>query len=374
VNRRLLTIARAEWIHNLRDPRSLFVVVALPVLLLLLYGYGINYDVDNVPFAVYDLDGTKAARTVITRLQQNRYFELVAAITHRREIGELMDRADVAFVLVIPPDLGRTLGAGRPATVQVILDGADTTRANIALGYIQAALLNQSSRITIDVARRQGVTVTPAFTVHPTILYNPGLGSTQFIVPGLIAIILTLLAGLLTSTCIVREREAGSFEALVTSPARAGDILIGKMIPYAAISFVDVLLAIGTGALVFHVVPKGSFVLLLSISFLFLVASLAIGVLYSTLARTQQIAILLAILTTLLPTVLLSGFAFPLRSMPMPLRVISQIIPATHFLIIIRGIYLKQATMAVLWPRVLVLLGMTVGLVAIAARKFKKKL
>lgn len=371
---RLLTIARAEWIHNLRDQRSLFVIIVLPVVLLLLYGYGINYDLRDLPFAVQDLSGSVHSRDLVQSLRATGYFSLQAVITQRRQVDALLDAGRVVFVLVIPPDFERRLGAGRTAPVQVVLNGADTTRAGIAQGYIQGALSAYSADLLAEYGRRQGASVPAAFETRTTILYNPGLSSTRFIVPGLIAILLTILAGLLTSTTVVREREWGSFETLITSPARATDIMLGKMLPYVVIAFADVVLSILTGALVFRVIPEGSVLLLLGASFLYLVASLSLGMLFSMVARTQQLAILLAVLTTLLPTILLSGFVFPVRSMVAPLQVLSNVIPATHFLLIIRGIYLKSSGVAILWPRIVILGLMSVALLALAARRFQKRL
>lgn len=371
---RLLAVARTEWIHNLRDKRSLFVILVLPVVLLLLYGYGINYDLRDVPFAVQDLSGTTQSRDLIQSLIRTGYFSLREVITNQQRIGELVDRGDVVFVLVIPPDFQRLLGAGRAAPVQVILNGGDTTRAGIAASYIQGALQDYSSRLLAEYVARQGSSGAAPFEVRTTILYNPALDSTRFIVPGLIAILLTILAGLLTSTAVVREREWGSFETLISSPPRPADIMLGKLAPYIVIAFVDVVLSILTGVLVFHVVPVGSVALLLFVSFLYLVASLSLGLLFSTIAKTQQLAILLAVLTTLLPTILLSGFVFPIRSMPLFLQFISNFVPATHFLIVIRGIYLKDAGLHVLWARVLILALFSVVLLLMAGRRFKKKL
>jgi ABC-2 type transport system permease protein len=374
MRRRILTIARAEWIHNRRDVRSLFVIIALPVVLLLLYGYGINFDLDNIPFAVHDLDGTEVSRDLVDQFRRSRYFALREVIQDRRRIDALLGQGEVVFVLVVPPGLGRDLGAGKGAKVQVVVDGADTTRANVAVGYIEAAVMDYSQKLQMEYLQRQGVALAAPLSVHPTLLYNPGLKSVFFIVPGLIAVLIMLLAALLTSTCIVREREWGSFESLVTSPARASEILVGKLIPYVVIAFADVMLCIIAGKVIFGVYPTGSLLLLLVTGAIYLLASLAIGLFFSVISRTQQLAILYAMLVTLLPTILLSGFAFPRRSMPMVLQAISNVIPATHFLEIIRAIYLKGAGPAILWPRVLTLVGFTIALVAIASRRFKKQL
>ena len=372
--KRLLAVAQAEWIHNLRDKRSLFVILALPVLLLLLYGYGINYDLRDIPFAVYDLSGGESSRAIVQSFIRSGYFTLQESLTRRERVQELLDADRVVFVLVIPPDLERRLGAGRPAPVQVLLNGADTTRAAVAQGYVQGALLDHSNRLLAEYLLRQASGSTVPFEVRTTVLFNPGLRSTRFIVPGLIAILLTILSSLLTSTAVVREREWGSFETLVTSPVRPADIMMGKLLPYIGIAFVDVILSVLTGALVFRVVPLGSLTLLFATSFLYLLASLSLGIFYSTVARTQQLAILLAVLSTLLPTILLSGFVFPVRSMPLPLQLVSNVIPATHFLVVIRSLYLKGVGLAVLWPRVLTLAGFSAGLLLLAAARFRKQL
>jgi ABC-2 type transport system permease protein len=372
--RRLLTLARAEWTHMRRDVRSLAVILVLPAFMLLLYGYGINYDLDHIPFAVWNLDGTQLSRDLVEQFRQSRYFDLREEVMEQARIGELLDKRQVVFVLVIPPDLSRTLGGDRPADIQFILDGSDTTRASVALGYIESALSDFSDQVQAKWANRQAEKIAPPFSVQPIILYNPDLRSRPFIVPGLIAIILTLLAGLLTSTCIVREREWGSFESLIASPASAGEIMLGKILPYAVISFADVVLAILVGWAVFGVAPAGNLGLLLLASAVYMIASLAIGLFFSSLAGTQQMAILFAILVTFLPTILLSGFVFPQRSMPWIVAAVGQIFPATHFLIIIRGLYLKAAGLRILWPRLLILVGYSVVIVAAAASVFKKRL
>jgi len=372
--RRMLAIARAEWIHNRRDPRSLAVIVVLPVMLLLLFGYGINYDLQHIPFAVYDLDGTETARKLLQQFQHSRYFSLREVITNRRRVDVLLDTDAVVFVLVVPPGFGRDLGAGRDAKVQVLVNGFDTVRANVALGYIEGAVLDYSTKLGIEFARHYGLGGTMPFTVRPTILYNPGLESVNFIIPGLIVLLLAVLTALLTSTCIVRERELGSFETLVASPATALEIMLGKMLPYTVMAFADVLLCIIAGRLIFGVKVAGNIPLLLAISLVFLAASLSIGILISALVRTQRVAIVLAFLGTFLPTVLLSGFMFPIRSMPRALQLVSDIIPATHFLAIVRSIYLKASGMAVLWPAVLILAVFAVVLLLIAVKAFKKRI
>jgi len=375
--RRMLAVARAEWAHNRRDARSLAIIVALPVLLLLIYGYGINFDLRHLKFAVQDLDRTEHSADLVNRLAKSDYFTLSRVIQDTRDIDSLMEAGAVRFVLVIFPGFGSELAAGRPAQVQVLLDGADSTTASTALGYLERLIGQYSLELTTRWATRRGVpasAVRPALQVEPRVLYNPELRSVNFIVPGLIAVILTLLAALLTSGCIVREREGGSFEALAASPIGPAEIVLGKLLPYAAISFVDIVLCIVAGWLLFGVAPVGDLVALLGISMVYLIASLSVGLMVSSLARSHQVATLIAFLTTMLPVLLLSGFVFPLRSMAVPLQVIAQIIPATHFLIVIRGIYLKGAGITAFGPRVAALAVIALAVVVLSAMSFRKTL
>jgi ABC-2 type transport system permease protein len=373
----LLTVARAEWLHNRRDLRSLGIMICLPVMLLLLYGYGINFDLQHLEFAVQDLDRTEQSADLVNRLVRSRYFALTRAIADNHEIDELIEAGAVRFVLVILPGFGETLAAGRPARVQVLVDGADSTTASIALGYLDGLVRAHSLQLTRRWAARRGVppsAAAPALEVEPRVLYNPELRSVNFIVPGLIAVILTLLAALLTSGCIVREREGGSFEALAASPIAPVQIVLGKLLPYAAISFVDIVLCMVVGWLLFGVAPVGDKAALLAVSAVYLIASLSIGLLVSSLARSHQVATLVAFVTTMLPTMLVSGFVFPVRSMPVVLQAIAQVIPATHFLVVIRGIYLKGAALSAFGPRVAALAGIALALVVITAKKFRKSL
>lgn len=375
--RRMRAIALAEWRHNYRDPRSLAVVVMLPVVLLLLYGYGVNFDLRELKFAVQDLDRTERSAELVRRLAASDYFTLTEVIADRARLERLIALGRVRFVLVIHPGFGAALAAGRPAQVQILLDGADSTTASTALGYLEGLMRAYSADLIAQWAVRSGLPaahLAPPLRVEPRVLYNPELRSVNFIVPGLIAIILTLLAALLTSGCIVRERETGSFESLAAAPVAPLEIVIGKLLPYALISFADIVLCIAAGALLFRVAPVGSLAGLLLVSLVYLAASMAIGLLISSLAPTHQLATLAAFLATMLPAMLLSGFVFPLRSMPLPLRALAQLIPATHFLVVIRGIYLKGVEPAVYGPRALALLLLCLLLVGLAAVRFKKDL
>lgn len=375
--RRMLAVARAEWIHNVRDARSLGIIILLPLLLLLLYGYAINFDLRELRFAVQDWDRSQASADFVESLVRSDYFVLDELVADTARLERLVERGEVRFALVIPPEFGAGIAAGRTVRVQVLLDGADSTTAGIALGYMQAAVRARSVALVTRWVTRAGLPasiVTPALDVQPRVLYNPELESVNFIVPGLIAVIMTMLAALLTSGCIVREREAGSFEGLAASPIAPAEIVLGKLAPYVFIASFDVVLAIGMGALVFGVAPTGDRAALLGVSAVYLIASLAIGMLVSSIARTQQVATIIAFVATMLPTMLLTGFVFPVRSMPLVLQWIAQVFPATHFLVIIRAIYLKGTGLGLYVPQTLALVLIALALVIAASKAFRKSL
>ena len=375
--RRTLAVARAEWVHNVRDTRSLAIIIALPIMLLLLYGFAIDFELKNLRFAVQDMDRGDRSAELVQHMVSSNYFTLVSLVEEPEEIDRLIAEGQIRLALVFRPGFSDDIAAGRTGHVQVLLDGSDSTTAGVALGYLEGIMREYQVALTTEWVQRTGVPAAMAaapLEVHARALYNPELKTVTFIVPGLIAIIMTMLAALLTSGCIVREREVGSFEGLAASPIAPVEIIIGKLLPYAVIAIADVILCIGAGWLVFDVSPLGSRPGLLLISGLYLIASLAIGLAISSIARTHQVATLMAFLATMLPTMLLTGFVFPLRSMPKVLQVIAQALPATHFLVVIRGIYLKGTGLGPYVRETLALALIALVLVAIAAKTFRKSL
>jgi len=375
--RRLVAIARKEWIQIIREPRTLAIVFALPVVLLLLYGYGMNLDLKKVRMGLVDRDNSPSSRDLVAALTQTGYFRIERLLSEPAEAEEVFYHRWCSAVIVIPRGFHRDLSARRTAQVQILLDGTDPTTTGVAQGYFEGVIRASNARLRREAALRAGLPeslTTPPFEVRTWVLYNPSLSSTQYIVPGLIALILSILAALLTSSTVVRERERGTFEALAASPVRPAEIMLGKLIPYVGIAAGDVILALLTGAVLFHVIPKGSLVLLFLLSTLFVLAVLGVGLMFSSITRTQQVASLLTFTTTVLPTFLLSGFVFPVRNMPFVLQCVSKLIPTSHYLIIIRGIVLKGVGIAELWPQTLALAAYAAVVVAIAARAFRKSL
>jgi ABC-2 type transport system permease protein len=375
--RRVAAIARKEWTHVRRDPRSLGVALFLPFALLIINGAGIDFDLNDLPFALCDLDRSSASRSLREHLVHTGLFRLVETVESPGEGERLVREGKALFLLVIPPSMNADLSGGKDVALQVVLDGSDANTASVARNYLTGALGAQSARLQAQAQARLGLNVRstkPSLTVARRVLYNPSMESRQFIVPGLIVTILVILGALLTSGTVVRERERGTFETLAASPVLASEILLGKLFPYVLIGLVDVGVTICTGALVFNVYVTGSVELLLACSLVFLLCALGFGLLISTIAQRQQIAMMAAIISTLLPTMLLSGFIFPVRNMPLLLRIISVLIPATHFLKITRAIYLKGVGLTVIWPPLLILLLMAVGLFGLCVRRFRKQL
>ncbi|UCH32928.1 MAG: ABC transporter permease, partial [Armatimonadota bacterium] len=293
------------------------------------------------------------------------------------EVDRVIDRGSAKVALAIPRGYARDLAAGRSAQVQVIVDGTDPRTASLALSYVSAIILGYSNQITLAAASRAGVTRAETLQpvdFRPRVWYNPELRSTNFIVPGLIAVILMMLSALLTSMTVVRERERATIEQLVVSPVMPYELMIGKLVPYVMIAFVDVVMVTAAGRLLFDVPLRGSPVLLLGLSGVFLVAALGIGLVISTVAHSQQVAMTIAIMATMLPSFLLSGFVFPIASMPRPIQVVTYLIPARYFLVILREIFLKGTGAAVLWRQAVPLVVFALAAIVIAALKFKKRL
>ena len=374
---RTAIVAWKEFVQIGRDWRTLAVVVVLPVLMLVLYGYAINFDLRHVALGVQDDDRSADSRQLVDAFRRGESFAVAAWPESPAAATRSLDAGEVRAVLVIPRGYAQDLAAGRTATVQLLVDGADSTSATTTIGYAGAIVREHSGELTVAALRRRGLSVRegfPPFEARVRFWYNPEQKSVNYIVPGLIAVILMMLSTLLTALTVVRERERGTIEQLVVSPLQPRELIVGKLVPYAAIAFVDVLLVMGAGRVLFGVRIAGSIPLLLALAALYLVAALGIGLLVSVLAPTQQTAMTAGILASQLPTVLLSGFIFPIRAMPEPVQWLTNVIPARHFLVVVRGIFLKASPAAQLWPQALALAAIAALTLALASRKFKKRL
>ncbi len=372
---RTWAVFRKELIQVRRDPSSLIQVILLPVMLLLLYGYALTFDIKHVPTAVYDRDRTRVSQDFLNRFASSPYFDIVRRVDGYGEIDYLIDERLVRLALVLPHDFSRRIRSGQTAGVQAIVDGTDANTANIVLGYVQGVSGAYNERLIVERLDRRGLggQAMPVRS-EPRVWFNEDLESRNYIVPGLIVIIMTLVGALLTSLSIVRETERGSMEGLMATPLKKPELILGKLGPYFLIGMVDLAIAMLMGQFLFQVPLRGSPVLLVALSALFLIVMLGQGLLISVSAGNQLMANQMAMLTTFLPAFLLSGFVFAIRQMPVWLRAASYIVPARYFVTISKGIYLKGIGLAILWPDALILAGFATFFLVAADRRFQKKI
>jgi ABC-2 type transport system permease protein len=343
----ILAIFAKEFRQIRRDRRTLAIVLFVPAFFLLVYGYALSFDIRNIPLAVEDNDRSSASREVVSAFVNSGYFDLVATIASPAEIDGLLDKGMARAVLVIPARFGRDVHTGQPTGLQLIVNGDNANTATTVVGYGLGLINAISGRYEIEAGLASPAG--PLLTVEPRVWYNPELRSTLFLVPGLIAYIAMLTAVVSTALSIVREKEVGTMEQVRMSPVGPLAYVIGKTIPYFLVSLVSAMAIVGAAMLLFDVPMRGSWLaLVLSVS-LFLVGALAVGVLISTLAETQQVAFQLAVLTSYMPTLMLSGFIFPISSMPTALQVVTYAVPARYFLTVLRGIVLKGVSALEYW-------------------------
>jgi ABC-2 type transport system permease protein len=374
--RRITAVSKKEFIHVLRDPRSLMMGIGMPMMLLFLFGYALTLDVDRVPLAVWDQANSVESRELISRFSGSRYFDLRLTTDNYRRIEDAVDRREALIALVIPPDFSRSLSRGKTAVVQAIVDGSDPNTATIALGYADATTLAYSRRIAMEQMRRAGMRPDriPALDLIPRVWFNSDLTSRNFIFPGLIAVVMMIMAAILTSLSMAREWESGTMEQLIATPVTPLELIMGKLAPYFCIGILDLILCICMGEFVFQVPLRGSLWLLTPLATLFLFGALSFGMLLSIITKSQLLASQLAIVTTVLPAFLLSGFIFPIENMPLPIRGVTHIVTARYFVFILRGIYLKDVGMGLLWPEVLFLAGFGALVMVLAVTRFRKKI
>lgn len=372
---RLLALMRKEGLQIVRDRRTLALIFIMPVMQLLLLGYAATSDVRNIPLAVLDQDKSPASRKLLDSFRTADYFRQAFDVTSEDELRTLIDSGHARTGLIIPPDYSSRLAAGRPAQVAFIIDGSDPAIAGTALAA--ATLIGQARATALTVerlaARGMAVAAAPAIEVRARVWYNPDLISAYYMIPALVGLILQFLTVILTATAIVRERERGTIEQLIVTPLTGAELIVGKLAPYVLIAFIDTLLILAGGVLLFGVPINGSLPLLLLLSALFLVTNLALGLLISTVAGTQQEAIIFALFYNL-PSIFLSGFIYPVAAMPRALQLISYAIPLRYFLIVVRGIVLKAVGVAQLWPEIIALSIFAVVVITAAATRFQKRL
>jgi ABC-2 type transport system permease protein len=363
--RRTRAVARKEFLHILRDPRSLTMALALPFLLLMLFGYALSLDVDRIPTIVYDQDGSPESRELIARIQGSRYFQVLGFAGRYADIQSKIDTSECLLGLVIPRGYGHDTVSGREVFIQVLLDGSDSNTASIALGYVEAVTMAHA----LELQGRKAMPVEPRVRVW----YNNELKSRNFIVPGLIAVILMIIAALITSLTIAREWEMGTMEQLLSTPLRPAELVLGKLSAFFVVGLVDMLIAIVTGVAVFGVPLRGNAFFLFASSCLFLFGALCWGIFLSAVTRSQVLAFQAGILSSFLPAFLLSGFIYSIESMPAVVQVVTHVVPARYFVTLLKGVFLKGVGVRILWGELAFLAAYALIVFAAATRKVGQK-
>lgn len=370
--KRLIPIIRKEFRHIRRDKRVLAILTLVPAALLLLNGYALNFDVAHIKIAVVNQDKGPASREFVNSFLTSGYFDYVQDLNTSEEATHLLDDGHVRLVLVVPSDFSDHLLSNEAASVQILVDGMDATSAVTVVGYAQAVALQYSQKIVLSNLAKIGKGNYIPINYEARIWYNPELKSAKFLVPGLIGFILAITCVIATSLSIVREKERNTIEQINVSPVHSLDFIIGKLIPYALISLVAAALVLAAAYLLFDVIIKGSILHLFGATLLFITAALSLGLMVSTVSDSQQVAFQIAAVVSIVPTIILSGFVFPIRSMPWWLQMLSNATPAKFYLVILRSIVLKGVGLAAFWEQIVYLAIYAGVLLSISTLRFKR--
>ncbi len=372
---RFLAVARKEVVHIFRDSRGLIIVLIMPVVLVLLFGYGVNLDFKGLPVYVYDRDGSQQSQDLLKRFQASEYFDVVRVVNDYPALTRSLDDGHAKMGIVIPWDFSQRLGDRRPVQIQALVDGTDDNTANVLIGYAQAVVQGYSSDVQLEWLRNRGQLLRPALlSVETRTWYNEDLESSAFIVPGVLALVMSVIGAFLTSLTIAREWERGTMEQLISTPVTPLEIMLGKLAPYFAIGMFDVIVCALIAIYWFQVPFRGSFPTLLFTSAMFLVVVLSLGFYVSVIAKSQLTASQISLIITFLPAFLLSGFLFPIEQMPVVLQWITPLVPARYYVSILKKIFLKGTPTPLLYPDLvpLALFALVVALLATAS--FHKRL
>lgn len=368
--RKTLAVGRKEFRQIARDRRSLMVLLFVPAFFLLLYGYALSFDVQNIQLAIHDNDRSQASRELVSAFEKSGYFQLAADVSSSREYEGMIDRGDVRAVLVIPAGLQRDLLTGHRVPVQVIINGDNSTTATTVMGYALSVLQAASAQYQAPASTRPAA---PLITVESRVWYNPQLRSALFLIPGLIAYIGMISAVISTSLSVVREKERGTMEQVRMAPLGTGSYIVGKTLPYFVISLATSLFIVVASMLLFRLPMNGSWLLLMLALSLYLAGALGLGLMISTVADSQQVAFQIAVLASFLPTMMLSGFVFPIASMPAPIQAITYVVPARYFIVALRSIVLKGAELSAFWVELVALAVYAALMLTLAAKRLARQ-
>lgn len=365
---RFLGFIKKEFFHIFRDKRSMLILFGMPIVQLLLFGFVITNDLKDVKMAVVDYSKDEYTTEIINKITSSGYFKLVDNLDGIHQVEDVFRKGEIKMVLVFASDFAKKVVKESKASVQILTDASEPNMANLEVNYIQGILQNYNIEIN------RGNVTTYQIKAKSRMYFNSNLESVFMFVPGIMATILMLVSAMMTSISIAREKELGTMEILLVSPLRPWQIILGKVTPYLVLSFINALVIVGMGYFVFGVPVLGSFAILMLESILFILMALSLGILISTISNSQQVAMMISMFALMLPTILLSGFIFPIRNMPIPLQIISNVIPPKWFIIIIKNIMLKGVGFEFIWKETLVILGMTMTFIGLSVRKFKIRL
>ncbi|CAN1520981.1 COG0842 ABC-type multidrug transport system, permease component [Flavobacteriaceae bacterium] len=366
--KRFIGFVTKEFYHIFRDKRTMFILFGMPMVQIMLFGFAITNEINNVNIAIFDQSKDSETQQIINKISASKYFKIQDQITHETQIESVFRTGKVKAVLVFEKNFIQNLQNKKIAKVQVITDATDPNMANTITNYINAILQNYSQEINKNDK--------PVYQIQTQtqLYYNPELKSVFTFVPGVMTVILMLVSAMMTSISITREKEMGTMEVLLVSPIKPFQVVIGKVFPYIFLSIINATIILLLGVFVFKMPIEGSLLLLALESILFIITALSLGILISTIAQSQQTAMMFSLAGLMLPVIILSGFIFPISSMPLPLQIMSNIIPAKWFIIIIKAIMLKGATIHTIWKETLILVGMTVFFIALSIKKYKIRL
>ncbi len=372
---RIFAMMRKEVIQIVRDPLSLAIIFAMPIVQLIIYGYGVNLDIKHIPLCVYDQDGSQFSQDLLKHFRATDYFSVVHVGSNYRDILKQIDRGGCSAAIVVPPQFSEDVRSSGQARVQALLDASDSNTASIAMGYAQAIVQSYSQGLQIEWRGRNGLPpAVPNVTFQPRTWFNEDLESMSNIVPGVVAMVMAVVGAFLTSLTIAREWERGTMEQLIATPVKKLEIQIGKLVPYFFIGMMDTALCAGAAIWWFKVPFRGSWTVMYACSALFLVVVLCVGYMFSVTGKTQLAASQLALLVTLLPTFLLSGFIFPIDQMPVAVQWLTHIVPARYYVSILRSVFLKGSSVRIMKVDIISLGVIAVLLIIRATRAFQKRL
>lgn len=366
--KRFVGFIKKEFYHIFRDTRSLFILFGMPIVQILLFGFAITNEINNVDIAILDHSKDATTKEIINKISASKYFSIKQILELETDIEAVFKKGKVKAVLNFETDFGKNLIKDHQATVQIITDATDPNTANTISNYINSILQNYQKE------QNKAIHIDYVIVPEPRMVYNPELKSVYMFVPGVMTIILMLVSAMMTSISITREKELGTMEILLVSPIKPFQVIIGKVFPYIFLSVINAVVIVLLSIFIFKMPVQGSLFLLALESVLFIISALALGILISTISATQQTAMMISLMGLMLPVILLSGFIFPISSMPLPLQVLSNIIPAKWFIIILKGIMLKGVGLEFIWKETLILLGMTILFIGLSVKKYKIRL